>query len=673
MTSWQAKDHRVRLLGQFLAFGGIGVIGFLVDTATLYTAAGLGTGLYLGRVCSYLVAVTVTWALNRRFTFGRAGRGPLWRQWAAFGTSQLGGASINLGAYSVLVTMSPLVAKWPVIGVAVGSILGLFANFALARRYVFRDRPDAVFMEGSQPSLRADRRELVFLRRMALMAAIGVVTTASLCWSAFLNGQPFFFADTTAYVRGVDVAVQKALGVTTVWSNADGSDDGGQAVQAAAPQPAASLSSVKQNAVLAGRSVYYGALLYAGHMAGGFWLTVFVQALFVAACIFLTLKTFFGEGFVRTVVAIGVLAVVTPVSFFTAYLMPDIFAGIAILACVNLLVFGPRLRGAELAFWFVVLSLALTFHSSHLLIGVAFAVLGLALAAFLGGKGRWLASAVLFAAILTAILAEGVFNLAVTKIVGSPPIRPPFLMARVIEDGPGYAYLKQACRDNRYAVCAFADRLPMSSDDFLWNPDPKGGVFATADAPTRRALSAEQMAFLAGVMAFDPFGQLAVSLSNGFKQLGLFGLTEFNYSGGTRRYFAAKLPSLYLDPMKQTLAYKEAMPTAPLSWLIYATVFVSLGFIVSAHLIGGKAVARTAVPPEMLGFMALIVTGIVLNAMICGALSSPHDRYEARVIWLVPFVALIYDFYRRSEWWARVLAGARAPQPDPVAGRQFSR
>jgi hypothetical protein len=35
-----------------------------------------------------------------------------------------------------------------------------------------------------------------------------------------------------------------------------------------------------------------------------------------------------------------------------------------------------------------------------------------------------------------------------------------------------------------------------------------------------------------------------------------------------------------------------------------------------------------------------VLAGVVINAVVCGTMSGPHDRYEARVAWLIPFVAI---------------------------------
>ncbi|NMJ44025.1 GtrA family protein [Roseomonas sp. JC162] len=131
---------RAALLQQFLRFGVVGVIGFVVDTAVLYAGLALGAGLYLGRAVSYVAAATATWALNRAWTFrGRGTGGPIHRQWLLFVVVNLGGFVLNYGTYALLVTFVPTVAAHPVLGVAAGALAGMFANFALSRQIVFRD------------------------------------------------------------------------------------------------------------------------------------------------------------------------------------------------------------------------------------------------------------------------------------------------------------------------------------------------------------------------------------------------------------------------------------------------------------------------------------------------------------------------------------------------------
>jgi putative flippase GtrA len=128
------------LFKQLVAFGLVGVIGFVIDSGTLYLARLAGLGLIVGRVISYLTAATSTWLLNRRFTFvSKNDHQPL-REWALFMLSQLAGAAFNLGLYASLVTSNPMVAAHPVLGVAAGSLAGMLVNFFVARKFVFKEQ-----------------------------------------------------------------------------------------------------------------------------------------------------------------------------------------------------------------------------------------------------------------------------------------------------------------------------------------------------------------------------------------------------------------------------------------------------------------------------------------------------------------------------------------------------
>ncbi|MGI9129378.1 MAG: GtrA family protein [Roseomonas sp.] len=131
---------RFQLMLEFLRFGVVGTIGLLVDTAVLYAGLALGLGLYGGRAVSYVVAATTTWALNRLWTFRGRGDGPVHRQWALFLVVNLVGFAMNYGTYAALISFVPMVAAHPVLGVAAGAIAGMFGNFVLSRRLVFRAR-----------------------------------------------------------------------------------------------------------------------------------------------------------------------------------------------------------------------------------------------------------------------------------------------------------------------------------------------------------------------------------------------------------------------------------------------------------------------------------------------------------------------------------------------------
>jgi len=123
-----------------VSFGAIGVLGFVVDAGVLHVMLrSTHSGLYLGRVVSFLCAVTFTWILNRTITFrGVVGQGGLRNEWLRYLGANSLGALINLGLYSLLVARVPAFTAMPTMAVAAGSLSGLVVNFALTKAYVFR-------------------------------------------------------------------------------------------------------------------------------------------------------------------------------------------------------------------------------------------------------------------------------------------------------------------------------------------------------------------------------------------------------------------------------------------------------------------------------------------------------------------------------------------------------
>jgi putative flippase GtrA len=125
------------IIVQFLRFGTVGGIGFVVDTATVYGLRHI-LGLYGAGFIAYVIAATGNWGINRIWTFRGHGSGPAHRQWAMFMLTNLAGFVLNRGTYVLLITFVAAAARQPVIATAAGAVAGMFANFSLSRRVVFR-------------------------------------------------------------------------------------------------------------------------------------------------------------------------------------------------------------------------------------------------------------------------------------------------------------------------------------------------------------------------------------------------------------------------------------------------------------------------------------------------------------------------------------------------------
>ncbi len=125
--------------GEFLRFGAVGTIGFLIDAGVLQALLSLGAGYYGGRAVSFIVAATGTWALNRRYTFrGQASGRSRLAEWLHWMTLMLAGGAVNYAVYAALVATSGTVRAYPTLGVAAGSLAGMLVNYASAKWLVFR-------------------------------------------------------------------------------------------------------------------------------------------------------------------------------------------------------------------------------------------------------------------------------------------------------------------------------------------------------------------------------------------------------------------------------------------------------------------------------------------------------------------------------------------------------
>lgn len=118
---------------QFLRFALVGITGLAADIVVLYAALALGLGFYAGRACSFLAAVSVTWQLNRRYTFASSFDAPTTLDWWPYLATTLAGGAVNYLAYSAALAFLREMPFLPAIAVAIGSMAGLAINFAGAK------------------------------------------------------------------------------------------------------------------------------------------------------------------------------------------------------------------------------------------------------------------------------------------------------------------------------------------------------------------------------------------------------------------------------------------------------------------------------------------------------------------------------------------------------------
>ncbi len=472
-------------------------------------------------------------------------------------------------------------------------------------------------------------------------------------WAALVNGGPFFMQDTTAYVREPDFAVVYLLGpkFATSWtqeSTIKADKNTVQTTNSTSINPRVPLNAPFQKAILAGRSFYYGALLYVGHLISLFWLSIFMQA---AIFLYLT-YTITIKGLRLSIVSyaciIGIALLGTPLSFFVGFLMPDIFASYLILGTIIIAAFWAELNLRDKILVGSITCFAALAHTSHLLLLIFLSVVFVVVSVFTKGHPQaapriaFKRFAVLLAIVLIGIGGELAFDYGTHQLVHAYPVRPPFLTARLIADGPGYKYLRDNCSTSRYVVCDYLDRLPTPADNFLWSTEPTNGVFNVADPKARRKMSAQQIPFFIDVFKFDPLGVTTSVIKNAISQLQLVGLNEFFPDHAMISQLKQKLPASYFERFMHSHIIFRDWLLKPLNIWFSTIYLVTLACLALAGIIWpfvrfGK-VLNVFAQPQWYYIVYIALSALVFNSVICGALSQPADRYQARIAWIPVFL-----------------------------------
>jgi len=124
----------------FFAFLCVGTIGFIVDASILsYMVLEAGWDHYSARVVSFGCAVLVTWFLNRQWTFRHSASDNKTREYSAYLTVQILGALLNFAIYSLCIFAIAWFRNYPVIPLAIASLIAAFFNYYGSKRFAFNN------------------------------------------------------------------------------------------------------------------------------------------------------------------------------------------------------------------------------------------------------------------------------------------------------------------------------------------------------------------------------------------------------------------------------------------------------------------------------------------------------------------------------------------------------
>ena len=491
-------------------------------------------------------------------------------------------------------------------------------------------------VEADQP-LRLGRRFVLFTLLAALM----------LSWPLLAFGSPSYVQDSAAYYKGGRAAVTYAL------SKLDGTE---VAVPAAQHKQSGSVAPVPIDAakqVSGVRSITYSVAAYLLSAPGASLLLLTIaQALAAGTIMVAALGVFGGLPMGRTTLSLMLLGSTTAAT--SSYIaVPDIFAGLLIGSMVLLTVAWTRLGLGLRLLCVAIAAFSVTAHASHIPIAAGMTMLGLC----------WIAIRLYYrrpvphwtwAWVIAPLVLGGLTTLAVNRIAfGETSLaskRYPFALARSVNDGPARWYLEENCSKLRYAICeVYPSGLPKGGAlEFLWGKD---GVVERATPEQLDRIRAEEAdVVLAAAREYSAYEAGRLTFNIGRQLVGF-----------------QPYPFIHRLVLDDTGTPQLAASPEPREWILsLVTVLTAISAAVgTAWLVRAFFVRRSMRPA-----IALVFLGILGNAVTCAVLSAVANRYQARVVWLIPLFALAlygWSIGKRSDNSGQTNEDNDPARPEPSA------
>jgi hypothetical protein len=380
------------------------------------------------------------------------------------------------------------------------------------------------------------------------------------------------------------------------------------------------------------RSTVYGLLVAAG-IPFDFWPVIVLQAAVTIWMVALVLRVHDEAPQAGALAgAIVVLSVATTLPWIASILLTDIFAGLSVLALHLLLFEDEKLSKRERIALIGLIGFSASTHSA------TFAVLmGLLVVAALAYLVRraWLPLAGILRG--AAALALGAAMLLTANFILSgraewTPGGYGIVFGRMLQDGIVKRYLDDNCPDPRLRLCAHRDAIPQNADAFLWGDS----VFDELGRFT--GLGEEMRTIVLESLVQYPMLQIRAAIVDTAKQIVSVRSGEgvrkdlWHTYGIMERFTPSVLPA-----MRAARQQHGGIKFKKINRVHVPVALASMALLPVLVWIGWRRRQYSGVS----NLAATVGLAILANAAVCGALSDPHDRYGARIVWIATFTVLI--------------------------------
>lgn len=383
------------------------------------------------------------------------------------------------------------------------------------------------------------------------------------------------------------------------------------------------------------RIMTYGAFVSVAQPFHTLWAVVWLQALMMSWVLREAVWAFVGRWRLHIFVAMGfALTLFTGLPWVTSQVMADMFAGLAILG-IAALAFGDALPRWRRMLLVPIVAVAICVHMSHVAVaaGLVLVLVAIAVAArWVRRMARPRLTLVVLAVALGTALVPAVHWSATKRFFFSESGQV-LQLALFVQDGLAKKYLDEVCPAGApLKMCAHKEDLPWTADEFLWGESPFD------DLGGWKAMHGEAGVIVKGTIRMFPLDVALAMADNTVTQFDLIASGE-DLVPMTWHFVKTQLRRYPGD--FRAFRYAQQQRRDGISFDLLNTIQVPIA-----------QAAEIAVPILLffawrrrdritVGLSVVVMTAFLGNAIVCGALSNPHDRYQNRIVWLALFTSVV--------------------------------
>ena len=386
------------------------------------------------------------------------------------------------------------------------------------------------------------------------------------------------------------------------------------------------------------RPLFYGLFIRLSSLGVSLWISVFFQCFILAYL----LKQFIRKS-IPIATGLHIVGIFVFVSMFTiggwfaSQVMPDIFVSILILSLVNFFLF-PNTRRDRIYLLGISFIAVLT-HNSNFIILTLFIVIIFGLSFFIDSfkvyRAKLIPASVLCVAAWTTLCTVNWLGGLGFTTSRSTHV---FVMGKLVESGVLKTYLDKACPIKNYKICKYIDSLPPVAWQFHWDGSSplqkEGGWDANREEYNTIIRDIFSRPKYYPYMAFKAVEATARQLA-GTNIDGWYILPWNKFDEESSPYKA--ILEHFPHEINEVKISRQNTKTLYIGFFdnLFLIVITTSIFLVLLLL------PRTQYN-EFFRVFSLVLILMVLNAFATAVLSSVNERFNSSVLWLLPFVNIIF-------------------------------